>query len=83
VFVVDGNVGTARSGQADDGLSGFGRQVPGAGAFSSPTRCVKGASRHQARLVVSDLHSKSAGGDAGLCLKALCFHAPMIGGEGG
>ena len=83
MFVIDGDVGTARSGQLDNRLSGFGREMPRAGAFSSPTRCVKGASRHQARLVVSDLHSESAGCDAGLCLKALCFHAPMIGGEGG
>jgi hypothetical protein len=45
--------------------------------------------RHQARFVVGGLHSESANGDvytrclgAGLCLKALCFHAPMIGGLG-
>ncbi len=83
VFVVDGDIGAARSGQADDGLRGFGRQVPGAGAFSSPTRCVKGASRHQARLIVGDLHSESTGGDSGLGVKAVCSHAPMIGGGGG
>lgn len=43
---------------------------------------MEGVSRHQARLVVGGLHSESANGDARLCLKALCFHALMIGGLG-